>query len=92
MLPLNNIYKQDIFDAIKAVVVKEEEMKKEKRRVSYREIYRSVIQILGRTISYRDFQRHIENIVHDNILYKYDPTGSRGSKVSFFVDRESKEK
>jgi hypothetical protein len=92
VLPLNNIYKQDIFDAIKAAVVKEEENKKETRLVSYREIYRRVIQILGRKISYRDFQRHIENMVHDNILYKYDPTGSRGSKVSFSLTGKARRK
>ena len=96
VLPLNFMYKQNIFDAIITVsiensatgsrnqtrtTVMEENNKKDE--MNYRQIYDNVVQLVGHSVSYRDFQAHIDKMVNDHILYKDDPTGKRGSTVHY---------
>jgi hypothetical protein len=91
VLPLNYIYKQDIFDALIKVFVENEKNNKNSR-IYYRDIRRKVIQLVSRQISFRDFEVHIEKMVEENILHKDDPTGKRGAKVYFSLTDKAKSK
>ena len=82
-------YQENIFDAIKTVIL---EADKNGRRMHYRKIHRGVANLLGNRISYRKFEEHIEYMVKENLLFKDDPTGTRGSKVYFSLTEKAKRK
>ena len=80
-------YQENIFDAIKTVLL---EADKNGRRMHYREIHSSVTSLLGSPISYRKFEEHLKYMVNENLLFKDDPTGKRGSKVYFSLTEKAK--
>jgi hypothetical protein len=77
-------YKQDIFHAIVKTYF---ENNSDGR--SWTDLYKCVKQSLGRTLSFRDFCYHIDNMIKDGILFKDDPR-RRGTRVSISLTKNAK--
>lgn len=82
VLPLSLKYKHDILEAITNALLKE-------NKLTYGDLYDIVTKILGRTLSYRDFEIHINKMRQENRLHKDDP-GKKGAKVFFSLTESAK--
>jgi hypothetical protein len=75
-----------------ATAILEYEKQSKKGRAHYIEIYRRITSLLGHPISQRQFGKHLDNMVHEKILNKFDPTSKRGSRVHFSLSEKGKRK
>ena len=76
-LPKKLKYKQEIFEAVIDVFSKGKD-----DEIYYREIWRRVKKVLGKQISFRDFEIHVKYMESEKLLKRRDP-GGRGPKVHF---------
>jgi hypothetical protein len=87
--PLKFKYEENIFDAIKTVLL---EADKNGRIMHYREIHEGVTNLLNTALSHRKFGQHLGYMVNEKLLYREDPTGKRGSKVYYSLTEKAKRK
>lgn len=57
--------------------------------LTYTKLYVLTTKSIGRIISFRDFQAHVKTMCIQGVLNKFDPTGSRGSKVSLSLSKSA---
>lgn len=84
VLPLAFKYRQDIFDSVTTILLKED-------RLNYSRLYSGVKQVLRRSLSNRDFSAHLEKMLKENTLHKEDP-GKRGTPVVYSLTENAKRK
>jgi hypothetical protein len=84
VLPKKLKYKQEIFEAIIDVFSKNKD-----DEIYYKEIWCKVNEVLGKQVSFRDYQNHINYMESENLLKRRDP-GGRGPKVHFSLTDKAK--